>query len=73
MKTTKTEIEIGTKFYRHYWKHKKLEEVIDIHITTNTKGEVVKVRYVTEYEMLGQKVRDYDVIPTTILRSKIIN
>lgn len=70
---TQNDIKIGTKFYRYGRKVKKIEEVIDIHTTINTNGEIVKVRYVTEHEVLGQKVVDYDVLIVTIQRSEIVH
>lgn len=68
----KEDIRIGTKFIRYGSKAKRVETVVDIHTTYNLAGEVVKVRYVTEHETLGQKVRDYDVVAVTIQRSEII-
>ena len=45
--------------------------VVDRLETYNTKGELVKTRYVSEHEFLGQTVTDTDVVPTTILRGRI--
>ena len=67
------EIGIGTKFIRRTSKTKRIETVIDIYTTFNLKGEVVSVRYVAEHDFMGQKVIDYDIIKTTILRSEIIS
>lgn len=61
---------IGTKFYRYCDKYKNLETVIDKYITYNSKGEIVKIVYVTEKDILGQKVKDYNVAESTIKRSK---
>jgi hypothetical protein len=63
---------IGTKFYRYSDKHKNLEMVIDKYTTINNRGEIVKIVYVTEKEVLGQKVFDYNVAESTIKRSEII-
>jgi hypothetical protein len=63
-----TVIEIGTKF-TPIRKHAKEQTVIDIHTTYNSKGEIVKVRYVCTHEFMGQVVTDYDVVKTTILRA----
>lgn len=69
---TKEQITVGTQFYRYGRKHKVLETVIDIHTTYNLAGQIVNVRYVTEHELMGQKVIDYDVVAVTIQRSEII-
>lgn len=42
--------------------------VVDILRTYNAAGELVRVRYVSEYEFCGQKLRDTDVVGTTIAR-----
>jgi len=60
---------IGLTFKRQNKKHPREETIIDIWTTTNSKGEVVQIRYVTEHEFLGQKVKDRDVVETTIVRS----
>ena len=60
------EITIGTKFIRQGRKRKDIETVIDIYKTYNSKGELVKTRYVSEKEFMGQTLRDYDVLSTTI-------
>lgn len=61
------EFPIGYKFIRRQnRKTRKVETVVD-HLTTyNSKGEVVRYRYVTEHTTLEQPVRDYDVVTTTI-------
>jgi hypothetical protein len=45
--------------------------VVDKLETYNGKGELVKTRYVSEHEFLGQTVTDNDVVPVTILRGRI--
>ena len=40
--------------------------VVDTYITHNLRGEVVKVRYVSAHEFLGQTVTNKDVCETTI-------
>jgi hypothetical protein len=47
-------------------KGSKLCTVTDILTTTNSKGEVVKIRYVATHEFCGQTVTDHDVLETTI-------
>lgn len=66
------EIKIGTKFIRRCSKRKDVETVVDILTTTNSKGEVVSVRYVATHDFMGQTVTDSDIVGTTILRSEII-
>jgi len=56
---------IGTTFVRK-GARKVLETVVDILTTTNSSGEVVKIRYVADHEYMGQIVRDSDVLQTTI-------
>lgn len=63
-----TVIEIGTKFTQQR-KHAKEQTVIDIYTTYNSKNEIVKVRYVCAHVTIGQRVIDYDVVKTTILRA----
>ena len=50
------------KYERHY-------TIVDIWTTTNSAGEVVKMRYVSQHEFIGQLVTDYDVVETTIARA----
>jgi hypothetical protein len=57
--------EIGTK-YKTRGKAPRLCEVVDILKTYNSKGELVKTRYVATHLFLGQIVTDYDVSKTTI-------
>lgn len=42
--------------------------VVDVWVTTNLKGEVVRLRYVATHEFLGQTITDCDVLETTIAR-----
>jgi hypothetical protein len=59
-------IAIGTKY-----KNRKGQTctVTDIHTTTNTAGEVVRVRYVAAHEFCGQNITERDIPETTILRA----
>ncbi len=63
---------IGLKFKRQR-KHAKIETIVDIFTTTSKQtGEIVKIRYVTSHDFLGQQVLDYSVLDTTIARSNFI-
>lgn len=59
------------KQYLTRGKHPKLCTVVDVHTTCNQKGEIVKVRYVSEHVFLNQKVIDKDVVKTTILMNEV--
>lgn len=59
------EYAIGTKFKTRH-KQPKICTVTDILKTYNSKGELVKVRYVATHEFLGQVVTDNEVVETTI-------
>lgn len=62
---------IGTQFKTRH-KNPRLCTVIDIHTTYDSNGVVVKTRYVSSHDCLGQQVVDYDVVQTTIDMGKII-
>ena len=57
--------------YKTRGKHPRLCTVVDKLETYNSKGELVKTRYVSEYTFLGQTVTDRDVLDITILRGEI--
>ena len=59
------------KQYLTRGKHPQLCTVVDVHTTCNQKGEIVKVRYVSEHVFLNQKVIDKDVVKTTILMNEV--
>ena len=59
------------KQYLTRGKHPKICTVVDVHTTCNQKGEIVKVRYVSEHVFLNQKVIDKDVVKTTILMNEV--
>jgi len=63
--------EIGTKFVKVGRKNDCQWEVIDILTTTNSKGEVVKMRYAARTLFCGQEMIDNDVLETTIARGLI--
>jgi len=54
--------------YETRGKHPDLCTVVDIHRTYNQAGELVKLRYISTHEFLGQTITDYDVVETTIAR-----
>lgn len=58
---------IGTQ-YRPAGKHAQITTVVDQLTTTNSKGEILRTSYITEHTFLGQSVKNYDVVDTTIAR-----
>ena len=64
---------LGKKFIRATGKRKDVETVIDILITTNLKGEIVKTRYVASHEFAGQTIIDNDIPLATIMRAEIVS
>ena len=44
----------------------EIREILDIYTTKDTKGHIVKIRYVTRHIVLGQAVIDHSVVRTTI-------
>lgn len=63
---------IGTRFTRATGRERSVETVTDVLTTTNSKGEVVSVRYVATHEFCGQTVTDYDVPQATLARAEIV-
>jgi len=61
---------IGQKF-KTRGKSPKVCTVQDILRTYNSKGEMVKLRYVATHDFMGQEVVDYDVCETTIARDAL--
>jgi hypothetical protein len=43
---------------------------VDVLRTTNSKGELVRLRYVATHDLAGQTVTDYDVVATSIAMGK---
>jgi hypothetical protein len=62
---------IGTQ-YLSAGKHPRLCTVTDILKTYNAAGELVRVRYQSTHELVGQLVTDHDVCATTIARGKLL-
>lgn len=52
-----------SSFHRDY-------TVVDIHTTTNSQSEIVKVEFKAVFELMGQQVPEM-VVATTVLRNKI--
>lgn len=59
------DFEIG-QTYMTRGKVKRLCTVVDIHKTYNAAGELVKIRYVSTHEFMGQTVTEHDVVGVTI-------
>ena len=59
------EYAIGTKYLTR-GKLPRLCTVLEILKTYNSKNELVKIRYISEHEFLGQAVIDNDVVPASI-------
>ena len=60
--------QIGQQF-KTRGKSPKLCTVTDILKTFNSKGELVKIRYVAEHQLMGRAIVDHDVCETTIAMS----
>ena len=58
---------IGTQ-YKPAGKYAKMTIVIDHLTLTNSKGEILRVSYLTQHEFLGQTITNHDVCDTTIAR-----
>lgn len=61
---------IGTQYLTR-GKVKRLCTVVDVHRTYNSKNELVKLRYVSTHQFMGQLMTDNDVVDTTIAMGKI--
>lgn len=61
--------EIGT-VYKSY-RDDRLNIIVDVYKTYNSKGEMVALSYVTEHEFLGQKIKRRDVTDAEIARSGV--
>lgn len=59
------------KRYRAGAGRRRIATVVDKHTTYNMAGDIVRIRYVGEYEFMGQTMRDTDASRTTILRQEI--
>lgn len=63
--TSNPKFEIG-QTYKTRGKAPKICTVTDILKTYNSKGDLVNIRYVSTHKFLGQTVKNYDVLETTI-------
>ena len=61
---------VGTT-YKPLGRHTKGCTGVDVHVTRNLAGELVRVRYVSTHEFMGQVVRAVDVSDSTIARGLI--
>ena len=59
-------VKIGDKFVKRGDKQKRVNTVVDIMTITNSKGEVVKQYAVSESELMGQTVTNYEVPFATV-------
>lgn len=58
---------VGTVFtIRRHRKRPVEHTVVDYHVTRNLAGDVVRERYVTAHQFMGQTLFDGDVVETTI-------
>jgi hypothetical protein len=62
---------IGTTYMDRTRTRSDIATVIDILTTYNSKKEVVKIRYISTHNFLGQQVLNTDVIENTIARNLI--
>lgn len=63
---------IGTK-YMSRGKRQDVCTVIDHLTITNSKGEIVAVRYITSHQFFGQIVIESEVLDTTIARGLLVD
>jgi hypothetical protein len=66
----KSEYSIGTQ-YTSGGKRKDICTVIDIHKTYDFKGDLVKTRYVSTHEFMGQLVTEHDIPVVSIQRGEL--
>lgn len=59
---------IGTQG-RLAMKHAPVFTVVDQLTVTNSKGDIVAIRYITSHQFCGQTVLNHDVVDTTIARN----
>ena len=69
--TLRARFSVGDTF-KTRGKHPRLCTIRDILVTYNSKGELVKIRYVADHELNGQTISDYDVCETTVLMGKLL-
>ena len=59
---------IGTK----YIQKDRVCEVIDILKTYNNANELVCIRYLSQHDFMGQKIKNHDICDTTIARNLVV-
>lgn len=64
------DIKIGLKFIRPHTKRKDVETITDILKTYNSKGELVRTRYVATHDFMGQMITDGDIVIVSIQRAE---
>lgn len=67
MHSTDQRFPIGTQYLTR-GKHPLLCTVVDVLRTYNSRGDLVRLRYVATHQFCGQTVTDGDVCDTTIAR-----
>jgi len=61
---------VGTKFNTRSMSP-RLCTVVDFHVTTNLAGEVVRARYVSTHEFMGQLITTIDITDTAVARGLV--
>ena len=64
--STQQRFPIGQKYTITRKGYSREYEIVDVLKTYNSAGELVRLRYVAQFELMGQKVTDWDVVDTTI-------
>jgi len=67
---TEPRFQIGQQF-KTRGKHPRLCTIIDVLKTYNSKGKMVRLRYVAAHEFMGQIITDSDVVETTVAMGAI--
>lgn len=63
----------GTQYLPAGQKRPKIHTVTDVFTTRNLAGELVSIKYVSEHDFLGQKLKGYDIADATIARGLVKN
>jgi hypothetical protein len=66
-KIAPADIKIGTVYTPRGRKHHLKCTVVDVLKTYNSAGDLVNTRYVSEHQFLGQTIKDFNVLGTTVL------
>lgn len=65
----KFKFEIGQTYTHKRKNSEQLRTIVDRLETYNAKGELIKLRYVTEHSFMGQILTDDDVLEVSICRA----